>query len=134
MRLRFRIAYGLLAAVAAAAVALTVAVVQMKPAPPVAPGAVKVVRQFMFALSTGDTRTACTLFRDLPACAQHTRFSIDHYEIFPAEYTVDGVAVRVTMDDTLAEIDLTRNSEGAYRITGIVADPSANRPPPEPVA
>jgi hypothetical protein len=133
VRLRFGIAYGLLALITAGRQLSRFVVVRIGPERPVAPGAVKVVQQFMTALKAGDTRTACRLSSDLPP-VRSTPQSIERYRIFPAEYTVGGVAVPVTIDDAYAEIDLTRNARGTYRITTIPANPSSTRPSPESVA
>jgi hypothetical protein len=127
VRLRFAIAYGLLVLAAATAIALAFTALRIQPRQPVAPGAVRVVEAFMSALAAGDTHKACRLFSDLPACDQRGTVAIRTYRIFPAEYTLDGVAVRVTIDDAWAEIDLSRGPRGAYRITTIIADPSPTR-------
>ena len=86
----------------------------------------------MTALSTGNRHMTCRLYPGLPACEHRGPIAIERYRIFAAEYTADGVAVPVTIDDVVAEIDLQRNRRGTYRITTIIAGTTTPvQPPPE---
>ena len=131
MSRRFVLAYALLVLLAAGAFAAALVAYRSGPPAPVAPAAVRVVQRFMAALSAGDTSAACRIYSDLPACAHRGPATVQRYRIFPAEYTLDGVAVPVTIDGANAEIDLQRNARGVYRITTIVAAPAAALPSPE---
>jgi hypothetical protein len=129
MGLRFAFAYALLAVLGLGAVVSGVVALRASPPPPFAPGAEHVVRQFLSALADGDKQRACRLFSELPACAYTGPVTVNRFQIFPAERTLDGIAVRVAIDGSYAEIEVAPNGRGGYRITDIVAAPSSFGPP-----
>jgi hypothetical protein len=132
--LRFAFAYALLAVLGLGAVVSGIVALRTSPPPPFAPGAEHVVRQFLSALADGDRQRACRLFAELPACAYTGPVAVSRYRIFPAERTLDGIAVRVTIDGSYAEIEVAPDGRGGYRITDIVAAPSSFAPPAPLVA
>jgi hypothetical protein len=131
LRLRFTLAYGLLALLLAGAglAAVFSGSTRGTSATPVSPRALALVDRFLHALQTGDKSTACQLFDALPGCTGAGTIPAATVTRLPAEATGTQVDVPVIIDGQYALIALVE-SHGRYRIDDIVADPTIDLTPP----
>jgi hypothetical protein len=124
-RTRFLAAYAVLALALTASAGATWKLASAHRPPPLAPGAVVLVKRFLGAVRQRDLVTACRLFSAFPACDPSVGLApLTSYRVLPAQPAVDGVDVPATLNGQYALFSVAEHL-GRYRIVDVVADPAA---------